>query len=388
MLAAVSGAADWPQWRGPNRDGISMETVSANWPADGPKMIWNGAVGTGFSSLAISEGRVFTMGNSNEQEIVWCLDAANGTVKWQHTYAAALNPQYYEGGPGATPTVDLGKVFTIGKWGNVFSLDSKTGRVQWTVNLCRDGFHTNRWGFAGSPLIWHDLVILNVGSAGVALDRRNGRLIWSNGTNSAGYASPVVTHWRGKEVVLIFAARHLVALEPATGKELWRHPWETGWDTNNSDPMAGKDKIFLSSFSRGCAVLVPGDGAPMVLYENHSLFNNLSPGVALGEYLYAFNGEAKKDTDFRCILWPAGELKWSVKDPAFGSAIAAEGKLIILTEKGELILAEASPARFKPLARAQVLGGLCWTPPALANGKLYIRNAAGSVACLQLGEVH
>jgi outer membrane protein assembly factor BamB len=386
VLALGTQASDWPQWRGPNRDGISTETISTSWPASGPKVLWKATVGTGFSSLAISEEKVFTMGNSNEQESVWCLDAVNGSVKWKHEYPAALNPQYYEGGPGATPTVDSGKLFTIGKWGNVFCLDARTGRVEWALDLRREGFHTNRWGFAGSPLIWHDLVILNAGSAGTALDRRTGRVVWSNGTNSAGYASPVLTHWQGNEVVLIFAAKHLVALDPASGKELWRHPWETGWDTNNTDPVARDDKVFLSSFSHGCALLSSGHPAPRVVYENQALFNNLSPGVLLGEYLYAFSGEAKKDTDFRCIRWLTGEVKWSAKDPAFGSVIASGGKLIVLTEKGELLIGNPSSSGFKADTRAQVLSGLCWTPPALANGKLYARNAAGNVVCLELGQ--
>jgi outer membrane protein assembly factor BamB len=387
LLPFSSGAArpaDWPQWRGPNRDGISTETISPNWPAGGPKLRWKASVGTGFSSLAISERKIFTMGNSNEQEIVWCLDAANGSVEWKHVYPAALNPQYYEGGPGATPTFDSGKVFTIGKWGNVFCLDTKTGRVEWALDLRREGFHTNRWGFAGSPLVWHDLLILNAGSAGTALDRRTGRVVWSNGTNSAGYASPVLTHWQGKDIALIFAAKHLVALDPATGKELWRHPWETGWDTNNTDPIARDDKIFLSSFTHGCALLTPGEGAPQVVYENKALFNNLSPGVLIGDYLYAFSGEAKKDTDFRCIHWPSGELKWSVKDPAFGSVMAIRENLLILTEKGELMLAKPGPTGLQPLARAQILGGLCWTPPSFANGRIYARNAAGNVVCVDI----
>jgi hypothetical protein len=228
------------------------------------------------------------------------------------------------------------------------------------------------------------MVILNAGTAGIALERATGRIVWSNGTNAAGYASPAPYASGGKEAVLIFAAKHLVALEPRTGRELWRQFWETDWDTNNTDPLVHGGRVFISSFSRGCGLLSVADGKPAVIYTNTMLYNHLSPGVVLGEYLYAFNGEAKKNTDFRCLHLPTGELKWACKHPAFGSLILADGKLIVLSDKGEILLAEASPAEFKPLARAKVLSGLCWTPPALADGRLYVRNARGELHCLEL----
>ena len=184
---------------------------------------------------------------------------------------------------------------------------------------------------------------------------------------------------------MIFAAKHLVCVDPKNGHELWRFPWETGYDTNNPDPLIYRNQVFISSYSRGCALLAVTNGGPDVIYDKDVLHNHLSPGILLGEYLYAFNGEARHESDFRCIHLPTGELKWSRPEPAFGSLICAGGRLIVLSEKGELLIAEASPQDFKPEARAQVLGGLCWTPPALADGLLYARNAKGDVVCLELG---
>jgi outer membrane protein assembly factor BamB len=384
LLAAHSPAADWPQWRGPDRDGRSSEKVSAAWPADGPKVLWRASLGTGFASISISQGRVYSMGNTTNEDTVWGFEAGTGKILWKHTYAAQLGPQWYEGGPGATPTVDGTRVFTISKWGDVFCLDAAKGTVLWQRDLRRDGVKPNRWGFAGSPLVWGDLVILNAGTAGIALDRSTGRVVWSNGTNAAGYASPMRFTSGGRESVLIFAAKHLVALDPQSGRELWRQLWETGWDTNNTDPLIQDERIFISSFSRGCGLLSVANGTPAVIYTNAVLHSHLSPGVVRGEYLYAFNGEARKDTDFRCIHLPTGELKWACKDPAFGSLILAGDKLIVLSEKGELLLGPASPAEFKPLARSKVLSGVCWTPPALADGRLYVRNAKGELLCLEV----
>lgn len=375
---------DWPQWRGPDRNGVSAEHINLEWPAPGPKEVWRAEVGTGFSSIAIAAGRAYTMGNHTNEDTIWCLDALSGKEMWHHSYPAQLGPQYYEGGPGSTPTVASKRVFTISKWGDVFCLETETGKIIWQRDLRQDGFKPNRWGYAGSPLVWRNLVVLNAGAAGTALDRETGRIAWANGTNGAGYASPVLFKTAGQEAILIFAAKHLIGLEPETGRELWRQFWETDWDTNNTDPLVYGNRIFISSFSRGCALLAPQNAAPQVAYESKALYNNLSPGVLQGDYLYAFSGEAHKDTDLRCIHLPSGEVKWTRKDPAFGSLICGDGKLIVLSEKGEMVVADASPEGFTPRARANVLGGVCWTPPAVANGLLYVRNAKGELRCLDL----
>lgn len=376
--------ADWPQWRGLNRDGVSPEKIKVTWPAGGPAIPWRASVGTGFASIAISQGRVYTMGNTNNVDLIWCLDGRTGRALWVHDYAARLDPQYYEGGPGATPTVHDGRVYTLNKWGSAFCLDAASGKLVWRHDLWQEGIRSNRWGFEGSPLIWKDLVILNAGTAGTALNQKDGRIAWSSGTNVAGYASPVLCVLGGKTNVLIFASDFLAAVDPDTGKELWRHPFKTSYDTNITDPLVRGNMIFISSFSRGCELLTIRDGRPEVVYANKNLHDHLSPGIPIGDYLYAFNGEAKFNTDLRCIHIPTGEVKWSRKDPKFGSMIMVAGQLLILGEKGELMLAEATPREFKVLARAQILEGVCWTPPALANGRLYARNASGQLVAVDL----
>jgi outer membrane protein assembly factor BamB len=396
FVAQVCRADEWPQWRGLHRNSLSREAIATNWSAAGPKVIWTASVGTGFSGVSVASGRACTMGNTNGQDTVWCFDAAKGRPLWHHTYSAQLSPQWYEGGPGATPTIDRDHVFTISKWGDVFCFDLAIGSIVWQRNLRQDGLKPNRWGFAGSPLVWRDLVILNAGSAGVALNRQDGRIVWSNGTNATGYASPTLFAPGSSESVLIFAAQHLVALDPRTGAERWRYFWKTDWDTNNSDPTVDGDRIFISSFSRGCALLSVTNAEPALVYENKVICNNLSPGVLLGPYYYVFSGEAKKETELRCIELRTGQLKWATRDPGFGSLLCAAGDLVVLSEKGELLVFAKSPARasqtgdsdflLKPeaVARANVLSGTCWTQPSLANGRLYVRNAKGELRCLDV----
>jgi outer membrane protein assembly factor BamB len=346
--------------------------------------MWKARVGIGFSSVSISEGKAFTLGNTNNEDTIWCFDAASGKVIWSKTYLAALQPQWYEGGPGATPTIDRGRVFTVSKWGDVFCLDAQTGTVIWTRDLRQDGIKPSRWGCAGSPLVWSDLVILNAGASGVALNRDTGRIAWCNGTNGAGYASATLFRPGDQDQVLIFAAKHLVCVEPRTGRELWRHFWETGWDTNITDPLVWERRILISSFTRGCALLEVSGDTPEMRYDSKVLYNHLSPGIRIGEYLYAFSGEAKKETDFQCVHLPSGQLRWKSKEPAFGSLICAGPSLVVLSEKGELFVGAPSPNGFQPSARAKVLSGTCWVPPSLANGFLYVRNAAGELRCLDL----
>jgi len=384
LLAVPCQAAEWPQWRGANRDSVSTDRVRATWPAEGPRLVWRASVGTGFSSVSVAEGRAYTLGNTNHVDMIWCFDARTGKKLWSKSYPSKLDPQWYEGGPSATPTVDNRAVYTISKWGDVFCLDAVKGTVLWHRVLGDEGIRSNRWGFAGSPLIWRDLVILNAGRTGTALERRTGRIAWSTGTNTTGYASPTVFRAGGTESVLIFAAKHLVAVDPANGRELWRQFFETGWDTNITDPLIDGDRVFISSFSRGCILLSLARGKPEVVYDSKVLHNHLSPGVQVGEYLYAFNGEAKTETDFRCIHLPTGRLQWVCKDPSFGSLIRVGDKLLVLSGKGELLLVKPSPEKFEPIARAKVLSGTCWTPPTTADGFVYVRNAKGELRCLDL----
>lgn len=386
LLSVSLTAADWPQWRGPDRNGISQEKISVKWPAEGPNILWRASVGTGFSSASISDGRVFTMGNAKEKDTIWCFDAVTGKEIWKHTYASELGPKYYEGGPGSTPTVYDGRVYTIGKWGDVFCLDAAKGTVLWQRDLRKDpGAKPNEWGFAGSALIYEDLAIFNAGEAGIAFDRKTGKTVWSNGTKQTGYASPKLFKVKGADQVLLFAQKSMLGLDPKTGKELWSFPWETSWDNSNPDPVLAGDSFLISTYNRGAAFVSLKTGKPTTDYRTDALNQHMSPGVLLGEYLYAFNGQAAGyASDFVCFHLLNGKVNWHEKDLGIGSLIAADNKLIIISEKGELVVAEASPDSFKPLARAQVLGGRCWTSPSLANGLLYLRNAKGDFICADL----
>lgn len=376
-------ADDWYRWRGPNADGISKETGWSNqWPAEGPKQLWKAKVGVGFASFAVSQGRVYITGNTKDTDTIFCFDANTGAEVWKYSYAAKLDPKYYEGGTSATPTVDGDRVYTFSKRGVVHCLDAAKGTVVWTKNLAEElKAKMPTWGFAGSVFIAGDLAILNIGTAGAALDKKTGKVVWSSGEDESGYSTPVPFDAGGERAVLLAVKQSVVALRVKDGKELWSYPWKTEYDVNAADPIVSGSKVFVSSgYNHGGALLDVTGGQPKLVWENKNMRNQFNSSVLWQGHLYGVD-----ENQLRCLVFDTGEVKWTEKSVGKGSLMLADGKLIVLSDKGELMVAEASPAGFKPLARSQVLGGKCWTTPVLANGKIYCRNAAGDVVCVNVG---
>ena len=375
-------ASDWPCFRGPDHNGISKETGwSVKWPAQGPKQLWKSKVGIGFASFAVSAGRAYTTGNAKDTDTVFCFEANTGAEVWKYSYPAQLDAKYYEGGPSATPTVDGDRVFTFSKRGVVHCLDAAKGTVIWSKNLMEDlKAEMPTWGFAGSVLIEGELALLNVGSAGAALDKRTGRVIWSSGPDAAGYSTPVPFDAGGQRAVALAIKQDVVALGIKDGKELWRFPWKTSYDVNPTDPIFAGSKVFISSgYNHGGGVFDVSAQPPNKIWENKNMRNHFNSCVLWQGYLYGVD-----EKELRCLVFDTGEVKWSDKVSGKGSLMIADGKLIVLSEKGELMVAEISTEGFKPISRAQVLGGKCWTTPVLANGRIYCRNAAGDVVGLDV----
>jgi len=382
-----AGTNDWHRWRGPAGNGISPEQGwFTPWPKEGPRQLWKVAVGTGFSSVSVSDGRLFTMGNAGGQDSVFCLEADTGKTLWKHSYPCPLDPKYYEGGTSVTPTVDGNTVFTLSRRGQVFAFAAANGKVLWSRNLQAElAAAVPDWGFAGSPLVEGDLLILNIGSRGVALQKATGKTAWSSGGSGAGYATPMAFNAGTQRAVAIFAGREVVAVNPANGQALWRHPWQTSYDVNAADPIIAGDRMFVSSgYGTGGGVLNIANNRPAPVWRNKNMHNHFNPCVLLDGFLYGTSGQGGEGGDLRCVDFATGQVKWTEQSVGYGSLIAADGKLIVLGEKGELVIAEATPAAFKPLARAQVLGGRCWTTPALSQGRIYCRNAQGALVCLEV----
>jgi outer membrane protein assembly factor BamB len=385
-LTAGAFAADWPHWRGPTFDGISRETIPAVLPAELP-VLWRAKVGVGFSTVSVKRTRVLTLGNQADIDTVRCLDADTGAVVWQHSYPCAIDPRYYEGGPSATPTIHGDSVYTLSKKGHAFRFELATGKVLWQRDLVADhGVELPEWSFASSPLIDGGRVLLNVGRGGLALDAATGETRWLQGTGTPGYATLVP--WPGNPTGathVLFGARALLGIEAGTGRQVWEFPARASRDVNAADPIVRGNRVVLSSSSGTKLVEFAADGTPTTIWENRDLKWYFNAGVLIGDHLYSISGTTHRLTDLVCTRLDTGKTEWSV--PGFRSgALSAAGNTLVLLDAGKLTLFDASPEAFRPRFQQQILEGKCWTVPVVANGRIYGRNAAGDLVCLQLPE--
>lgn len=381
-------AEDWPVYRGVNHDGISVETDwTSDWGEEGPKVLWRSKVGTGYSSFVVSEGRAYTMGNSGKKgeqtDTVFCFDAMTGKVLWKHSYPCILQPLYYEGGTLSTPTVDGDVVYTLSKMGDLFCLDAATGAVQWQVQVHKDqGFKLTTWSFSTAPLVVGEKLILNLGSAGVALDKKTGKVIWENGKDVCGYATPVPCEIDGEKCVVLGAAEHVIGVRIADGKVLWKHPFTNKHKATAADPLVRGNEVFASSgYGRGC-IKIRIDGTKTTpVFDNKVMSNLMSCSVLWKDQIYGFDEYALK-----CIDFADSKEHWRKQGFGKGSLMmSADGRLIVMSDKGELLVVRATPEKLDVMARARVLPkGMCRTVPVLANGLIHVRNARGDVACLDV----
>ncbi len=391
LLSLAGRGADWPMFRGPSHNGITQETAwSHDWGTNGPPVVWRAEVGVGFSSFAVVEGRIYTMGHNGNKDntlgrsTVYCFDNEGRTL-WSYSYVAPLHPKLFEGGALCTPTVDQGRVYVVGNAGLVFCLDAMDGREIWKKDLCADlGYALPSWMLSGSALVIDDVVYLNAGTAGTALNKQSGELIWSNGKQICGYATPVPLTIDNTPSLAIFGKNKLFCVVRADGRLLWEIPWQTRYDINAADPVVVGKQLYLSSdYSKGCALYDITLTNATEVWFTKTMRNHMSSPLLWQNYLYGFD-----DTRLTCLRLRDGERIWREKDLGKGSLMmSSDGRMILLSDKGELVIALADPAGYKPVARAAVLPeNRCWTAPVLANGHIYCRNAPGNVVCVKVGD--
>jgi outer membrane protein assembly factor BamB len=386
LFCAAVRAADWPNWRGPDHNGISAEKGwLSQWPADGPKQLWKASVGTGFSSITVAGGRAYTMGNEADTDAIYCFDAVTGKPIWKYSYACPVDPHFYEGGPSATPTFDQDRVYTISKEGAIYCLDAANGKLVWSTNAAAaTGAATPTWGFAGSALVQGGLLIFNIGDSGAALDKTTGSFVWTSGKGPAGYATAVPATFSNTPAVAMFSAQGASGVETKSGRKLWSYPFKTYSDMNIGELIVSGNDVFMSAIQHGAALVRVQDSTATQVWENKVISTHINSCIFLDGYLYGVDGPVMGPATLKCLEFATGNEKWSFKGLGGGALMLADRKIIMLGDKGELVVADASPQGFNPISRAQVLGGKCWTVPTLANGRIYCRNAKGDLVCLDV----
>jgi len=388
-------AADWPQWRGPERTGLSRETgLAKSWPKDGPRLVWQiKDAGAGFSGPAISNGLLFTMGNRGEgkagREYVLCYDLKDGKQKW----AVDNGPAYvnsYGDGPRCTPTVDGDVVYALGASGDLCCLRVANGSAVWRKNILRE-FQANniRWGISESPLVDGELLIVTPGGKKgtmVALNKKDGRTVWTShdpagGREQAGYASPIVFTVNGVRQYATFTEKGAYGVRARDGKFLWRYDNVANSTANIATPIFHNDHIFYSSdYGTGCALLrlestpTRDGGATKAteVYFNKEMKNHHGGIVLLNGYLYGFNSAI-----LTCMKWETGAVAWRDRSVGKGSLTYADGMLYVLSEGGVMGLVEARSDRYVEVSRFRLpdrSSRPSWTHPVVSNGRLYLRD--------------
>lgn len=379
-LVMSATAADWPQWRGPQRDGISRETgLLETWPEGGPPQIWKiQGLGRGYSAFAIAQGRLFTQGQRGDRQFVLALDAATGKRLWETPTAPAF-PQDRGDGPRGTPTVDGDRLFAMAGEGTLVSLDVQTGSVFWKKNVVEEfGGQVPNWGISESPLVDGSNLIVTPGGPGaaiVALDKKTGNLVWKSQSDRAGYASPIAAEVGGIRQIIVFTGEGVVGLRANNGALLWRYNRVSNRTANIATPIFQNGFVFVSSaYGTGCALLkLTAEGGTVKaseVYFNGEMQNHYSTSVVVGENVYGFSNAI-----LTALNLQTGRVAWRDRSVGKGSVTYADGKLYLLSEDGVIGLAEATPVGYKEKSRFEISRGAfpTWTPPVISGGRLYLR---------------
>jgi outer membrane protein assembly factor BamB len=345
-------------------------------------VLWKVKLSGGFSSVAVARGRVFAhTAKEKKEEIVLCLDATTGNELWRYAYPCAYTRavtlvESSDSGPRATPAVDGDFVYTIGTTGIVLCLEAATGKKAWEADLRIIGERQcPPRGYCGSPLVVGDRVFVHPGGAQgksvAALNKKDGSVEWTALDDPIAHATPTYAVVGGTPQVIYFTGRGAAAVAPKDGKLLWRYDWPTDGNCHCSSPIYHDGQVFISSAygSGGALLKLNKDGPPETVWKNLVMQNQYSTSVLLDGHLYGFS-----NARLRCVEFATGRSVWDQSGLGKGTLLAADGYLVLLGEKGDLVLAEATPKGYREKARCKPLTGVCLTAPALAGGRLFVRN--------------
>jgi outer membrane protein assembly factor BamB len=406
MCARPSGAADWPQWRGPNRDGMWAETgVVERFEAGQLPVKWRVPIGSGYCGPTVAGGRVFVMDRVTEpsrQERVHCFDAATGTSLWSYAYECVYERVQYQAGPRASVTISEDRAYSLGTMGHLHGLDVKSGKVLWGHD-CRKEYDARVpvWGIACAPVVEGGLVIIQIGGREnaclMAFDKVTGREKWRALSDPASYSAPIIIEQAGKRVLVCVTGRRVVGLDPQTGGLCWEHPFppkET--PITIATPVFDGDHLFITSFYEGSLLLRVDRGKLAVeqLWRRQgaseqrtdALHCCISTPLILGDYIYAVDSHG----DLRCLDLKTGDRIWenltaTPKARWSNIHLVRNGDRVwMFNERGELIIARLTPDGFHEISRAKLLdptkeqldqrGGVAWSHPAFANRCVFTRN--------------
>lgn len=377
-------AEDWPQFLGPRRDGSSLETVAGKFGAEGPRQLWQFKAGEGFAGPVVAGSTVVLFHRVGDLEELAALETSSGRVLWRNSYPATYRDDFgFEEGPRATPAISDGRVYALGADGIASCVDLADGKVHWRIDTrkqfrARKGF----FGMACSPLVDQGRVLLNIGGepeAGiVALNASTGATLWKADSDEASYSSPVAADMLGRRRAIFYTREGLAVLDPATGRVEAKHSWRPRMhaSVNAASPLVEGNRIFLTtSYGQGATLLeFDGKSAKSIWSGDDLLSAHYATPVRHGGFLYGFDGRQEQGASLVCVEWATGKPRWREERLGSGTLTVAGHRLIVLLETGELLLAPASPEKFRPEGRWQILGSSVRAYPALAGGRFFARD--------------
>jgi outer membrane protein assembly factor BamB len=370
---------DWPQWRGPNRDGRSAETgLLKDWPAGGPPLAWKtGGAGEGYSSFSVANGRLYTLGAHDVREYVIAFDAASGKRLWETENGSRFENDRGSG-PRATPTVDGDRLYAYGASGDLSALDAASGKRLWHVNvLTKFGGSNINWGLSESPLVLADRILVNAGGPIVALRKTDGSQIWKTDLREpAGYSSAVLHELGGIREAIFFTHEGVNGVDVNSGRRLWSYDDVANNVANIATPIVRDNRVFVSSdYGTGAALLeltAAGDGiSAKQVYFTRDMRNHHASSVLVGEHLYGFSSAILTAMHFN-----TGQVAWRDRSVGKGSLVFADERLYLFSEGGTVGLAEANPSAYREHGRFQIRTGNLptWSHPVVSGGKLFLRD--------------
>ncbi len=380
------GPADWPCWRGPTADGKSPVTgIRKDWTGGLTKrwevsFLCQGTHTATWSSPVVCGNRLVVPGRDERNDLVFCLDADHGDLLWCKSYPAQTGTSHGPG-PRATPCLDQDRVYTFGRGGDLACWRLLDGELLWTQNVRDAGGKEPTWGHSSSPVVYEDKVLVQGGGRAlvVAYDKMTGRLLWKSMEGQAGYAAPVLLKAEGTVRLLVFQGAGLASLDPANGTALWTIPWKTSYGVNATTPALAGDTIFITSgYNTGCQALRVQNDQPQSLWQSKVIAAQHSDPIILDGFLYGYSGQSDQNRGhFKCVELDTGREKWSTDALGWGTTLSVDGHLLCLDIKGNLFLVKPRPDQFERVAQLPAaLGEVtdpAWTPPVVANGKLYLR---------------
>lgn len=379
--AAAPARNYWTNFRGPRRDGKYDEgSISTSWPANGLPVLWKQPIGVGHASFVVADNKAYTIEQRRSQEVVAAYDVANGRELWTQKWNAEYTDSTGDG-PRATPTWDSGRIYALGATGELRCLDANNGNVIWGKNILSDNGASNLpWGVASSPLIVDDkVIVLPGGTSGksvVAYNKNTGAPVWKVLNDTQAYVSPMLVELGGRRQIMVVSSSRVVGLAPENGALLWSYDWDTNNGINVSQPIVvDRNRFFISSgYGKGAALVeLKGGGNSFeasTVWENANMKNKFNSSVLHNGYVYGLD-----EGILVCLDVNTGERKWKDGRYGYGQVILAGDHLIVSSDKGDVALVKATPSAYTEVARFAAVEGQTWNYPAIAGGRLLVRNS-------------